>query len=669
MPSLGALVNQATSFVADQLDSGTKDGQAIYQSTRVIASFHTDTGFDGAVDSAADNAGGRPSGDLGGALLGSAVNAVSGASGGDGPQPFRIVGLNTQKMFGGQPGTWTLTVKGRQGTDVMRLWPDPEDVWVRIVIVKNGAPTEVMFGLMNTVTENLTRGPQGERSVVYTLQGLDFHKVLTSTQLYINIHENAGQLPIIPLYSAVSENIIGSPDQVLRTVINAWLGNNGVADKQWALPKSLGGGFFFDLLHLDFQECRGRIFDPALYNPDQMMGRTLWQTLEEYANGLLNELYTNTFEDTPWAGDPKPRPQLVLRERPFPTDNKGRSSWESLKTHRLAPGDVKGRKMTRGAPESRFNYWLLDSKGLIGDGMSAQLQIQQAATREKGVPGSAPIYNMDDVRKHGFRRFMQGTRYFPFREDPQWFTHSARWLQLLHDWYIVAPYELSGTLQASAVFPAIRVGHRLLEARKIGAEVTYYVEGVSHDWQYPGPGLTTLNLTRGEFADEDLLALAYNQYSGLGSLLSAAQEAVDLVTGTALGAAVPTGSGPRLDRSVGQIDTPERLYLQQRGKNQGDQTRITRGELQSPDPSRVRQLKPSDLPDQQVSDEAEIAVGRAQPRPRKEGGNLTQRELESGVRLPVKERGIAPVESSKETASEARDRWRKRSRTRGSGTR
>ncbi len=640
MPSLGSLVTGAIA-AAGLSSSKTRDGEATFVSTRVIVSFHTDEGFDGTVDS---SPGERPD------------------------QPFRIVGYTTDKAFGGNPGTWTLTVKGRNGTDVQRLWQDPEDVWVRIVAVKNGEPHEVMFGLMNTVTDGMTRGTDGARSVTYTLSGFDWHKVLTSTTLYINIHENAGRLPIIPLYNAVSENLIGPPEKIVKTLIDAWIGNNGVADKQWALPASLAGGYLYDLLELDFGELRGQMYDPALYSPDQMMGKSLWQTLQEYSNGMLNELYTTTFEDAPFDANTLPSPTLTLRERPFPSKDKGHRSWDALITHELKPGDIKGRQMSRGAPESRFNYWLLDASGLVGNGLGVQMQIQQAAGMEKGLPGSAPIYNIEDIRRHGFRKFQQSTRYFPFREDLKWLTHSAQWLKLLHDWYVVAPFELSGTLSCSQVFPGIRIGHRAIEKRKTGEDVTYYVEGVSQSWQYPNNGLTTLRCTRGEFADEDLLDIAYERVSSgeANALDSAIEAAVGLVLDTPLGNEVPHGSGPKLDLAVGQVDTAERLYLKRRGKVTADQTHIRRGEVDNVDEGRTRVLRPADLPDQTVSHDDEILVGRSKPRERRQGGNLTQDELERGVRLPVKESQVAATEPSKEPADQAQLRWRTKNRVRGS---
>lgn len=649
MPSLSSLIDQATSIIADELQSDKRPGQAAFTSTRYLVSFHTDDGYDGAIDSSPDSPRGSSS-DIGGFVQGSIAAHPQ-------AQPARLVGVNTGKRFGSSPGTFTLTLKARGGTDVLRLWPDPEDVWVRVVAVKDGKPVEVLFGLLNTVTENLTRNPDGSRNITYTLTGVDWQKVLTSTQLYINIHEHAGDLPMIPLYDALSNAILGTPSAVCEALLVSWLGNNGVGDKQWALPQSLGGGYLFDLLQLDFQTTRGMIKDPALYSPDQMMGKSLWSVLEEYSNGVLNELFATT-NDSGFVADGKPKPMLVLRERPFPTKDKGSRPYNALRIHVLAPGDVKTRSMSRGAPESRYNYWLLDAKGIVGDGLAAQAEMQLETGAEHGEPGGAPIYNVDDVRKHGFRRFIQETRYFPFRDDASWYQEAARWLHMLHDWYAVSPFEQNGSLATTSLLPEIRIGDRVVESRADGSSVTYYVEGVTHDWHYPETGATTLNLTRGEYSDAELLAQVYERVDA--ATWNMITRATGLFSGGPLAATVPTGSGPRLDRITGQLDTPEREFMRRQGALDGQGTNEAEGEPQNPQPGHIERVSEGDLPDQQVSEKVAIATGTASPRPRTQGGNLTQRELEAGIPLPEQELHVGAPETSEETSDQKLARWRKR---------
>ena len=478
-------------------------GGPIYKHTRVIARFYSDEGFDGEVTLSSPTFG-------------------------------RLVGFTWQKSFGGASGSWTLTFKrGTHNADPMMLWRDPEDTWVRIDVLVDGRRRPVVLGLIDTISEQMQRDGSGGRDETYTISGRDFGKVFETTELYINIYEQEGALPIVPLMSALQDRIRGGPGQVIGFLMDAWLGNDGAADRQWTVPRSLGGGLnFFGtrasgglLNYRPSRALRGEIFEPNLYSPDRMMGRRFWDTMQEYSNGILNELYCDLrpvrqpgriggFGDSTTDEAPAEQfePVLALRERPFPTYAQGRRKWDSLPTVRLTPGMVQSRRVTKGGPEARFNYWLLRGMGFGGDGVSSLGYIQQQAAVRRGYPGSAPIYNLDSIRKHGFRKWEQPTRYFPFREDPQWLLHSSYWLRMLHDWYVVAPFQLSGQIQTTYIQPDIRIGNRVREVRRDGEEVIYYVEGVEHTYDYAGGsgrGATTLTVTRGEFAEEDLLHQYY----------------------------------------------------------------------------------------------------------------------------------------------------------------
>jgi hypothetical protein len=626
----------AAGRIASRLSAtNEKKGLAQTASTRVRVSFHTDDdkGFDGVVDSNPD--------------LGK-------------NQPFRITGFTTTKRFGSNPGTFTINAKSHTGVDLLRLWRDPEDVWVRITVFKNGEPFDVMFGLMNTVTEVVDRGEDGTRSVTYQINGFDFQKVFLKTETFINIHEHAGDLPAITLYDAVGKGLIGRPNNIVKTLIDAWLGNEGVGDKQWRFPKSLGGRFFYDALVMDFDEdLRGKIFEPALLSPMTYQGQKLWQLLEEYSNGLLNELFT----ELDWefsATQNFVRPHLVLRERPFPVKD-DHKKWDALQTHYLGMQAIHRRQVSRGAPESRFNYWLIDGKGLLGNGLATLKMIQDAAAKGKGVPGSAPIYDIESIRQHGLRRWQNATRYLPFREDMDLLLHSASWLKIIHDWYSVAPYELSGTITTTELFPYIHIGRRLIEGRRDGNEVTYYIEGVTQNWNYPGPGSTTVNVTRGEYADEDLLEdIVYKRLTGEVQALDTMIEAATGLQAAAnvLANNVPTGSGVQLDKMVGQVDTPERLYLKQQGFMQSN-TAIKRGELTYQE-DKVARVRSGDLRDQQLPRYAQPMT------PRRKAGVLTQEELEAGVRLPVQEIGQHEVDRATLSEDDLAASTQTRTRTRQS---
>ena len=595
-------------------------GLAQAASTRVRVSFHTDDpkGFDGVIDA-------NP-------------NLQKN-------QPFKIIGFNVSKKFGSNPGTFSITAKSDSGADLLQLWEDPEDVWVRITVFKNGEPFDVMLGLIDTISETTDRGMDGSRSVVYQINGRDFQKCFLKTQTFVNIHEHSGDLPAVTIYDAMKQGIDGGPDKIVRALVNAWLGNEGVADKQWRYPKSLGGRFFFDSLELVFDEnLRGEIYEPALLRPETYQGQGLWQLIEEFCNGLLNELYTELDWEISWRGNFL-TPRLVLRERPFPSIDIGNRKWDSLKTHYLSPTAIHRRQISKGAPESRFNYWLIDGKGILGNGLATLKMIQDAAERHRGAPGSAPIYNAESIRTHGLRRWQNATRYLPFREKMDLLLVSARWLQLIHDWYAVSPYELAGTITTNQLFPFLQIGHRLMEGRMDGNEITYYIEGVTHSWNYPGPGSSVLNVTRGEYADNPLLDVVYEKLSGeQQAFVNSLEAATGLVDNAAeLAGNVPHGSGPQMDKAIGQVDTPERLYLKQRGGFSND-TAIKRGELTYREDENAR-VRSGDLPDQQVPVYAQALSTPIKNR--RKAGVLTQRELESGVRLPTALKGKYKLEKSR----------------------
>src|SRR5262249_25728107 len=148
-------------------------------------------------------------------------------------------------------------------------------------------------------------------------------------------------------------------------------------------------------------------------------------TLQEYQNGLLNEMWIDyrpfQQEIAPRGGDPAPGqnflPTLVLRERQFPTFEGGRRNWEALPTWDLGVADERNLSFVKGNPAERFNYWMIEGQGLGGDRYETIAYIQESAARSRGEPGSVPIYNLDSIRRHGFRKWQMATRFLPFAEQ------------------------------------------------------------------------------------------------------------------------------------------------------------------------------------------------------------------------------------------------------------
>lgn len=454
------------------------------------------------------------------------------------PRLGRIVGVSTSKKLGSASGTFTITVKKDETYHGPRslnrdLWRDPEDVWVLIQFVVDGKPIDTILGLIDNVHEASRRSGQGARDETYTIVGRDIGKVFETIELFVNIYqlENDAVRSQASLVQAFGERVVGTPAHFVRLLLEEWIGNNGQAAQQYVLPAGLGGGWFRQILQTTEIEpmsrlVHGEAIAPTLFQIDQTTGK-LWDVMQEYSNGALNEMFVDLAPPsrrTDRQDFTRLRPTFFLRERPFPTRSNGRTvstRWDRLPTHDLELGDVRNRDIAKGGAANRYNYWLITLSGLGSDGFNVAELLQRGVEGvEYGRPGNIPIFNVQSIQRHGLRRYAADTRYIPYQsarrdapqaDQEQFLRLAASWLKKIHDWYVVAPLELSGSLTLTRVMPEIRIGQRVREHRAEG-EIVYYCEGVDHTYQYPNAGSTRLTLTRGEYEGDDLLEYVYDTY-------------------------------------------------------------------------------------------------------------------------------------------------------------
>jgi hypothetical protein len=277
----------------------------------------------------------------------------------------------------------------------------------------------------------------------------------------------------------------------------------------------------------------GSATDLRYLNPEQD-GGSLWDMLQTFSNGVLNELWVDL---APSAYNPFAvsglKPTLWLRERKFPTFLEGSAKYAQLTTWKLPRNVVRARQVAKGGAASRFNYWLLYPQGF--GSFSLEAFVQQGIGKA-GQLGVNPIFDEMSIRKHGLRRWVQTTPFIPWSaradEDAGWRLGLngsmpatlatlvlSEWITKIHDWYSIAPKQLSGKITTTRVLPEVRIGHRVVEETENG-NITYYVEGVDHTWQYPGTGQTNITVTRGEYDTSLLLA---EQYTGVNSPTAVAE--------------------------------------------------------------------------------------------------------------------------------------------------
>lgn len=464
--------------------------------TRAIVEFHTDDGFDGEVR-------------------------------GSHPDVGSIISVSTTKAFGGASGTFSITMKKPQKKfdkrSLLRLWPDPEDVWVAIYFIVDGQRIDTLLGLVDSINENVQRSGEGARSETYTISGRDFGKIFETTTAFLNVFQPSVIQSLRGIADLGQHFVGGTPEVYIRTLIDTWIGNSGLPSQLWRLPNSMSSGSFYGILNLNTIQRMGAVngycLDPTIFYPSDN-GTVLWDLMQQYSNGILNELWCDL---APAPGDlhnlEYMTPAVYLRERMFPIKGDA-SRWNALRLRTLEVGDVKDRNITKGSPSSRFNYWVLDLFNL-GTGIGAADVVQSLTGVPPTHPGSIPIINEKSILRHGCRRWFQRSEFLPLNDDrpdsphphgPGAIVLAANWLKRIHDWYSIAPMQLSGTLVTTRVMPEIRIGERVREKRAEG-NITYYVEGVEHEWSYPGPGRTTLTVTRGEYDTDRLLDTVYRDFA------------------------------------------------------------------------------------------------------------------------------------------------------------
>ena len=111
-----------------------------------------------------------------------------------------------------------------------------------------------------------------------------------------------------------------------------------------------------------------------------------------------------------------------------------------------------------------------------------------------------PILNHISIARHGFRVREVNTSFANLvKNDGTAFRRKnlVRWQMLMDHWYQHNIEYLTGTISLRGR-PDIRCGYRIdWEDRN----ESYYIEGVSHSWQYPGPLETTVEVSRGQRND------------------------------------------------------------------------------------------------------------------------------------------------------------------------
>lgn len=432
-----------------------------------------------------------------------------------------IVGASWSKSMGAPYGSFQLRVKANKRT---RFLTDVlDDDWVDLSFLRHDKQYHVCRGLIDTVRES-TAIVNGATERVYNINGRDFGKIWEQTAVYFNrfIGENIGGSALLRTFAAQDESVFGDVAHTVFAFLRQFLIDIEDTDAGvfWSLPPGIPGipqnAKFTDVVNFlanngghyggkGYTNQPPRVaLNAAFLDPS---GNNLWNLAQQWSDPSFCELFTelvdqNTFT-VPGPGE-ELRPEdagmvVIVRDRPFPfgLDPRNDSGWFNLPLHELSPQDIMaGADIGRGG-EERFNAFFLKGKAF-------------SEYANSNVELTAPIVDIQDIQKHGFRRYDATSDYVPSNDtDAGWEAFIAYQRAQIADWHGLNAYLFNGTLPLARGFPEIRIGTRV---RILGEteeqNLTFYVEGVNHTWSLTQGTKTVLTVTRGWRGTDDELVQA-----------------------------------------------------------------------------------------------------------------------------------------------------------------
>jgi len=442
-----------------------------------------------------------------------------------------LVSVSTSKPLEGT-GTFQVAVKPARGVTDNPLERIVDDDWIDVVFKRHGKVWHTMRGLVTDVRRSRSVAGSGATSWVYSITGQDFQRIFDITPIWFNRFsqkaENvAGEIGV-QIFTHVP-NIGGNPENTVKGMLLGWfreLANFGRAT--WAIPDTVPntlGTFYADVMRgwnsSSFTGIPERVsIDPNLMNPSG----NLWQLAKEWADPAFLEFFCDLgkqgrrLEPGEELSVDESTLSVFFRDRPFvlspglrgdrdavPPPELGLgldSAWFSLPLHVIPRQQIVNDDVGRSG-EERLNAFFVSPQ------TTAEL------TRSQPPDMLAPMWDEEDIRIHGLRRYDVASKYKAMAGSLM--TMSALQRNMARDWYAINPYLLNGTIALGVGRPEIRVGTRIRipgDGSDTSQDETYYVESVSNTWQF-GPGLrTTLGVTRGWMGDDQSLVIAVSDLAG-----------------------------------------------------------------------------------------------------------------------------------------------------------
>lgn len=442
-----------------------------------------------------------------------------------------LLSVQTNKAIGPPSGTWSVQCKTpRQVQEFVTLFDNiVDDDWIDITFTRHGKKFHAMRGLVDEVRRTRSVAGTGATSTVYTITGRDFGKIWEMTPVWFspqaeeNVH---GHVAAKVFTTKVDEEdttasgdslVLGTPSAAVRGYMVGFLeALEGIGRANWNPPRGMprirndvneDPSFIASLYYnsrnfLNIPEREA--VDPSFVNA----GGTLWDLAKEWSDPLFTELFVDLFfgdgqalqgvETTP----DDTTMTIIFRDKPFPIMDPAtgmptgqNSAWFALPTFIIPRETIVSSNVGRSGLE-RFNAFFVSPP------------LYQEAVNQAAIDLRGPLWDKDDILRHGLRRFDVSSKYSIPGAD--FITMIEVQRAIVRDWYAINPYLLNGTIELGMGMPDIRIGSRaVIPGPTSDAEnEQYYVESVGHNWQY-GQGLkTSLGVTRGWRGTDDSLTAA-----------------------------------------------------------------------------------------------------------------------------------------------------------------
>lgn len=429
------------------------------------------------------------------------------------PNPS-IIAASTSDQLGSPSGSWSVTLKEGKRHHVRGLFSElVDDDWVDISFFRFGKRWHVVRGLVDDVRRSKQAALDKGTTRVWTISGRSFGSIWERTPIWFNVYtdENvSGSVSQRVFRSA--ENVLGAPPEAVEGYLFGFLQQlESTGRATWAMPKGMvgvGARFIdsFEVNNIGYPDSPRLV---AINSNWLCPTGNLWALAKEWSDPMFNELLVGLYRSDSRpdinldpgkelaVGDGKM--YVIFRERPFPTLTQGRSSPYFKLPMWVVPRQMIVSNNVGKSGMERYNAFFVAP------------QLVQEVIAEAGVDIAQPLWDPDDILKHGLRRFDIVSKYTSPEADLAGLSSAQR--LKVRDWYCMNPHFLNGTLDFAIGLPDIRTGVRLRIAGKRSNEddETFYVESVNHNWSFGAGVRTSLGVTRGWIGTDDSLLNALNR--------------------------------------------------------------------------------------------------------------------------------------------------------------